>query len=1041
MPAVKKLINAFFSFILVMGLLPATALASPEKSDAANGEQGSGAAATSSDGSSEASGVESSNGAGSKSGAAQSSDSLADSEDAVSPTADTAASQQTESAPPDYTEGKLAIWADGLDSKSDVSRVYPPDTNEIDTYANGSSLQPMTFSSEMLYFCKYESSCNYDQGLSSGDGYHAMGYFQFDNRYGLGSFLKAVYNYNPTTYKALKVIGDNYNWDVTGATRSNGSFTQMGNDLNSAWHAAYKANPTEFSNLQNGWAYIDSYNGSLGARGCLKAFGVNLDNRPDCVKGLCWGMVNLFGAGGGSSYINNGEYYGANWFFKNSGINDSMSDETLVTTLCDYVVDNVSKRYPKQSIYWNGWQNRYRSEKADCLAYLQANDLAVSSPKNVSASASGSGEVTLSWGAVDGADAYAVAEYVDGGYRTFTTSCSATSYKVSGLSNGKRHGFLVQARVGGKWSAVSTDLLAYATPQGATKPEPKAEPGNGSVKLTWDKVPGATKYAVTREDTTTAVYVDGDSYEAKGLKNGTTYAFHVRALIDGSWTLLTDDAVCATPFSPAVPKVSASLDGEVVHLKWNEIPGADRYAVALKMGAEYKTYTYDCGQTEFTVKDLNPGAYTFLVQSHSDNGWSSFNDNDLVSITVPDANSPKVTVDYRDGDSIVLSWNPIPGATKYAVAECKNGSFSNFTTEYADTQFEIRNLGFGVKHRYLVQAYVNGSWNKFTESDYAEAFVSDKSSPDVKAVASADGQVTLSWEKVSGASKYAIAEYVEGGYRTFTTSCTDLSYVVNDLGNGHEHKFLVQAFVDGRWSVASADLLVSATPHGVMAPAATAKAGDLSATLQWGKVPGATRYAVAAQNGDGSFTTYTYSCTGLSYTVKGLVSGRTYKMLVQAYVDGRWSPFSSVDLVNVKPYGTNVPTGQQMMAGIANGSGFTSNTSYLILVNRSRHEVGVFRGSFNNWSCIKFWSCVTGAPSTPTITGEYKTTGFKRTNLTTDARARWCTQINGGYFFHSILASNNELGSSQSHGCIRLAVENAKWIYDNIMQGTKVYIY
>ena len=200
-----------------------------------------------------------------------------------------------------------------------------------------------------------------------------MGYFQFDNRYGLGSFLKAVYNYNPSTYSALKVIGDRYGWDVTGATRSNGAFTRLGNDLNTAWHAAYKANPTEFSNLQNGWAYIDSYNGSLGARGCLKAFGINLDNRPDCIKGLCWGMVNLFGAGGGASYINNGNYYGANWFFKNSGINDSMSDEAFVTTLCDYVVNNVAKRYPKQSIYWTGWQNRYKSEKADCLRYIQSN--------------------------------------------------------------------------------------------------------------------------------------------------------------------------------------------------------------------------------------------------------------------------------------------------------------------------------------------------------------------------------------------------------------------------------------------------------------------------------------------------------------------------------------------------------------------------------------------------------------------------------------------------------------------------------------------
>ena len=503
-----------------------------------------------------------------------------------------------------------------------------------------------------------------------------------------------------------------------------------------------------------------------------------------------------------------------------------------------------------------------------------------------------------------------------------------------------------------------------------------------------------------------------------------------------------DDAVYATPSSPFSPKVDASLNGNgSVNLKWDGVSGADRYAIALKVGSEYKTYTYDCTDTEFTVEGLGPGVYQFLVQAHLSGGWSSFTSSDLASITVPDANSPKVSVGYSGADSIVLSWDSVSGATKYAIAECKNGSFSNFATECVDTSFKIRNLGYGVKHHYLVQAYINGSWTKFSESDYAEAFIADKNSPDVKAEASGDGQVALSWSKVPGATKYAVAEYVDGSYRNFTTDCTGDSYVASNLGNGHEHKFLIQSFVDGKWSAASTDLLVSATPHGVMAPSATAKAGDLSATVQWNKVPGATRYAVASQNGDGSFTTYTYSCTGLSYTVRGLVSGKTYKMLVQAYVDGKWSSFSSIDLVSVKPYGTNIPTGQQMMTSIANNSGFTSGTPYLILVNRSRHEVGVFGGGYKNWSCVKFWSCVTGAPSTPTITGTYSTTGFKRTNLTTDARARWATQINGGYFFHSILASNNELGSSQSHGCVRLAVENAKWIYDNIQRGTKVYIY
>ena len=354
-----------------MGLLPYSAFADPSDSSS-DSTKSSSDASTSNESEFADGGVASKPDPSDSEGGMDSNGSVSGAEDAEFGVGDEFANEQEMSAP-DYSDGKLAIWADGLDDPSDVTDVYPPDTNEIEAYANGSNLQPMSFSSEMLYFCKYESSCNYDQGLSSGDGYHAMGYFQFDNRYGLGSFLKAVYNYNPSTYSALKVIGDRYGWNVTGATRSNGAFTQLGNDLNAAWHAAYKANPTEFSNLQNGWAYIDSYNGSLGARGCLKAFGINLDNRPDCIKGLCWGMVNLFGAGGGASYINNGNYYGANWFFKNSGINDSMSDEVFVTTLCDYVVNNVAKRYPKQSIYWTGWQNRYKSEKADCLGYLSSN--------------------------------------------------------------------------------------------------------------------------------------------------------------------------------------------------------------------------------------------------------------------------------------------------------------------------------------------------------------------------------------------------------------------------------------------------------------------------------------------------------------------------------------------------------------------------------------------------------------------------------------------------------------------------------------------
>lgn len=233
------------------------------------------------------------------------------------------------------------------------------------------SISPRSIPTEMLYFCKWESGQNYDQGLSWGDGYHALGYFQFDNRYDLGSFLQSVYYYNPSKYSCLAIIGSRYSWDVSDATRSNGTFTQLGNDLNSVWHACYKADPTEFSQLQNDWAYTQYYDGVTGIRGSMQAFGINIDNRSDSVKSLVWGMANLFGQGGGRSYVQSGLYYGANWFIKNSGINGVMDDEQLVTTLCDFVVNNVARRYPGQPEYWNGWQNRYRDEKAHYLSVMK----------------------------------------------------------------------------------------------------------------------------------------------------------------------------------------------------------------------------------------------------------------------------------------------------------------------------------------------------------------------------------------------------------------------------------------------------------------------------------------------------------------------------------------------------------------------------------------------------------------------------------------------------------------------------------------------
>jgi hypothetical protein len=66
---------------------------------------------------------------------------------------------------------------------------------------------------------------------------------------------------------------------------------------------------------------------------------------------------------------------------------------------------------------------------------------------------------------------------------------------------------------------------------------------------------------------------------------------------------------------------------------------------------------------------------------------------------------------------------------------------------------------------------------------------------------------------------------------------------------------------------------------------------------------------------------------------------------------------------------------------------------------------------------------------------------------------QYSTRIVDGILFHSVyyygeknpatLATNeyNKLGTTASHGCVRLSVKDAKWIYDNCAVGTAVTIY
>ena len=131
---------------------------------------------------------------------------------------------------------------------------------------------------------------------------------------------------------------------------------------------------------------------------------------------------------------------------------------------------------------------------------------------------------------------------------------------------------------------------------------------------------------------------------------------------------------------------------------------------------------------------------------------------------------------------------------------------------------------------------------------------------------------------------------------------------------------------------------------------------------------------------------------------------------------------------------------------------YGSSTGWLMLVDCTANNVVVLNGSSRNWKIYAVWRCGTGMLSMPTVKGVFSiyTKGYSFIDKDNVCKCFYYSGFYGNYLFHSILYQkwlsapddrytyDANLGGNISHGCVRLATQNAKWVYDNIPIGTTV---
>lgn len=259
-------------------------------------------------------------------------------------------------------------------------------------------------------------------------------------------------------------------------------------------------------------------------------------------------------------------------------------------------------------------------------------------PTGVSATG-GSGQTTVTWGAVTGATSYNLYWSTTSGVTTAngTKISGVTSPAVhTGLSDATTYFYIVTSQNSAGESAASVQVAATTLPASPPPPSAPAAPtgvsatgGDGQATITWPAVTDATSYNVywstsSGVTTSTGTKIAGvtSPFVHTGLNASTTYFYIVTAANSagesGASVQATATTNAAPPTAPAAPTgVTATGGAKQVSVTWTAVSGATSYNVywSTTSGVTKATGTKVSGVTSPHVQGgLADGtAYFFIV--------------------------------------------------------------------------------------------------------------------------------------------------------------------------------------------------------------------------------------------------------------------------------------------------------------------------------------------------------------------------------------------------------------------------------------------
>jgi fibronectin type 3 domain-containing protein len=653
-------------------------------------------------------------------------------------------------------------------------------------------------------------------------------------------------------------------------------------------------------------------------------------------------------------------------------------------------------------------------------------------PTGLTATA-GSAQVALSWTAVSGAASYNVYQGTTSGGESSTpvaTGITATTYTVTGLTDGTGYFFTVAAVNGAGVSDVSNEATAipqfvYGSATPITVPNYSFELGDGSgnnsgyiYPVDWNFTSSGTdggsgtQYVADNATAGTPLTgVTGSYYWAPGANdNGSLpYGSSTATLTSASslGTFAADTLYSLTVALGASGNSDLSNFQVGFQLLANGVPVANFVAPtsganALPPGcncpgtglADYSLTFSTAGLSQYVGENITVAlVYTFTGQY----GRSAYFDN--VRLTQAQAELPPtaptgLTAISGNGQA-ALSWTASTGATSYNVYEGTASGGEGTTpiaTGITGASYTATGLTIGTTYYFTVAA-VNTSGVSAASNEASAMPLASPAAPTGLTATAGNGQVALSWTATAGATSYNVYEGTASGAESTTpvaSGVTATTYTVTGLTGGTAYFFTVAAVNTAGTSAYSneATATLSVLSSGtLLAYEPFEEAGTTPFALNGASGGGDSGWIAAwdVQGGNASVPGYNIaSASPLTYT--GLVTTPDYAVGGSSYL----SSGRALDVTSTGPFSSYLSSGligapgqtiwlsfllRQDVSGQSPNVGLTAQGGgNSFWINPANIEVGYFGGSSNDSGGNPWWSLqyngTTIQTNAPVVTGQ-----------------------------------------------------------------------